>query len=216
VVIGVVTAISGLLLLGAAVYYFFWRNKASTKRQAKMPPISMADVPPGARKHSALRTAQDRRMNESRMSAEKDLDLPLFDLEVILAATDNFSADSKIGQGGFGPVYMVGFKLSNSRTTFFFLMKILTDLQTGDQQAKLEDGQEVAVKRLSKKSVQGVVEFKNEVKLIAKLQHRNLVRLLGCCIDGPERMLVYEFMHNNSLDTFIFGQFIYLFQTTTI
>jgi hypothetical protein len=119
VVIGVVTAISGLLLLGAAVYYFFWRNKASTKRQAKMPPISMADVPPGARKHSALRTAQDRRMNESRMSAEKDLDLPLFDLEVILAATDNFSADSKIGQGGFGPVYMVGFKLSNSRTTFF-------------------------------------------------------------------------------------------------
>jgi hypothetical protein len=79
----------------------------------------MADVPPGARKHSALRTAQDRRMNESRMSAEKDLDLPLFDLEVILAATDNFSADSKIGQGGFGPVYMVGFKLSNSRTTFF-------------------------------------------------------------------------------------------------
>lgn len=173
-------SISGVLLLGAVVCFCFWRNRARRKGQRQAPQTAVGSrdnvLPFRVRKHTDSSSALDQRLNENNMGGEDDLDLPLFDLAVILASTDNFAAESKIGEGGFGPVYL----------------------------GRLEDGQEVAVKRLSRKSSQGVVEFKNEVKLIAKLQHKNLVRLLGCCIDGDERMLVYEFMHNNSLDTFIF------------
>ncbi|GMN33370.1 hypothetical protein TIFTF001_048257 [Ficus carica] len=109
---------------------------------------------------------------------EEDLELPSFDLFTIINATNNFSASNKLGQGGFGPVY----------------------------RGKLEDGQEIAVKRLSISSGQGIDELKNEVILIAKLQHRNLVNLLGCCIQGEEKLLVYEYMPNKGLDSFIFDQ----------
>ncbi|KAL5976139.1 hypothetical protein ACLOJK_020469 [Asimina triloba] len=106
----------------------------------------------------------------------KASELPLFDLKIIAAATNNFSSENKLGEGGFGPVY----------------------------KGTLMNGQEIAVKRLSQKSGQGSTEFRNEVMLIAKLQHRNLVRILGCCIQGEEKMLIYEYMRNKSLDSFIF------------
>ncbi|KAB2636862.1 G-type lectin S-receptor-like serine/threonine-protein kinase [Pyrus ussuriensis x Pyrus communis] len=108
----------------------------------------------------------------------EDLELPLFDLMTVVSATGNFSIENKLGEGGFGSVF----------------------------KGTMEDGQEIAVKRLSKSSRQGLDEFKNEVTHIAKLQHRNLVKLLGCCIQEDEMILIYEFMPNKSLDFFIFDQ----------
>ncbi|XP_029117331.1 G-type lectin S-receptor-like serine/threonine-protein kinase SD1-13 [Elaeis guineensis] len=103
-------------------------------------------------------------------------DSPLFDFNVIETATNNFANENKLGEGGFGPVY----------------------------KGRLPDGQEIAVKRLSRGSGQGLKEFENEVELILKLQHRNLVKLLGCCTHGEEKLLIYELMLNKSLDAFLF------------
>ncbi|KAI9123521.1 hypothetical protein K1719_004821 [Acacia pycnantha] len=99
-----------------------------------------------------------------------------YDSRTVEATTNNFSADNKLGEGGFGKVY----------------------------EGTLAIGQEVAVKRHSRYSQQGVREFKNEVEMLAKLKHRNLVRLLGFCVQGEEKILVYEYVPNKSLDYILF------------
>ncbi|XVE71098.1 hypothetical protein DITRI_Ditri10aG0123200 [Diplodiscus trichospermus] len=102
--------------------------------------------------------------------------LQVFSFTSIKAATSNFSSVNKLGEGGYGPVY----------------------------KGKLPKGQEIAVKRLSKSSNQGLEEFKNEVMLTSRLQHVNLVRVLGICTEREEKMLIYEFMPNKSLDFYLY------------
>ncbi|XP_052201072.1 receptor-like serine/threonine-protein kinase SD1-8 isoform X8 [Diospyros lotus] len=111
-------------------------------------------------------------------SASDELELPLIDFPTIAMATDNFCNENVLGQGGFGIVY----------------------------RGMLPEGQKIAVKRLSNNSGQGTNEFKNEVQLIARLQHRNLVRLLGCCVEMEEKILIYEYMENKSLDFILFDK----------
>ncbi|GJX70370.1 G-type lectin S-receptor-like serine/threonine-protein kinase [Tanacetum coccineum] len=106
----------------------------------------------------------------------KSFKLPIYEFKQIITATDNFSYRNKLGEGGFGPVY----------------------------KGMLDNGKYIAVKRLSGDSGQGIDEFKNEIAFISKLQHRNLVKLLGCCIEGTERLLIYEYLTNKSLDAFLF------------
>ncbi|KAG9450327.1 hypothetical protein H6P81_010292 [Aristolochia fimbriata] len=102
-----------------------------------------------------------------------------FDYETLKKATKNFHPSKQLGRGGFGPVY----------------------------EGKLGDGREIAVKRLAlEKSQQGEAEFLAEVRMITSIQHKNLLRLLGCCSDGEQRLLVYEYMKNKSLDAIIYGR----------
>lgn len=96
--------------------------------------------------------------------------------EILVEATNNFHQNNKLGQGGFGPVF----------------------------KGKLKDGRVIAVKKLSHYSKQGRKEFMTEAKLLARVQHRNVVNLLGYCVHGSEKLLVYEYVTNESLDKLLF------------
>ncbi|XP_078167857.1 cysteine-rich receptor-like protein kinase 6 isoform X3 [Carex rostrata] len=115
-------------------------------------------------------------LNVSNPEEIKNVESLLLDLSVLRVATTDFAEENKLGEGGFGAVY----------------------------KGVLPDGREIAVKRLSQSSNQGMGELKNELLLVAKLQHKNLVRLLGVCLEEQEKLLIYEYVPNKSLDQILF------------
>ncbi|KAL6839220.1 hypothetical protein ACP4OV_030892 [Aristida adscensionis] len=164
IIVAIIVSVTALATVLALTGFFIWRRKRTKGRKSGSNTWSA-----GSRSKEGLSEGNNH---------GDDLDLPIYDYETIVAATEGFLTSNKLGEGGFGPVY----------------------------KGKLEDGQEIAVKTLSKTSIQGLDEFKNEVMLIAKLQHRNLVRLIGCSISGQEKLLIYEYMANKSLDYFLFDK----------
>ncbi|KAL7218147.1 hypothetical protein ACSBR2_011425 [Camellia fascicularis] len=165
-----------MTLSTTALFYCMWRRR---KLQKKGEDLLKFDIGTSVGPTNCTRNEA----SKSRIGGNKEVDLPLFSFTSVSAATDNFSDANKLGEGG------------------------LTCLQANmvPYQGTLLKGYEVAVKRLSRKSGQGLEELQNEAMLIAKLQHKNLVRLLGCCIDGDEKILVYEYMPKKSLDFFLFA-----------
>ncbi|KAG0450217.1 hypothetical protein HPP92_026857 [Vanilla planifolia] len=142
----VITAVA-LLVVVAILFWRRWRRSSESETDGSMEMI--------------------RSLSNSHLS---------FKYEVLREATDNFSENNKLGQGGYGSVY----------------------------KGTLRDGREVAVKRLFFNTRQWVDQFFNEVTLINQVQHKNLVKLLGCSVEGPESLLVYEFLCNTSLDHYLF------------
>nr|XP_010323173.1 putative cysteine-rich receptor-like protein kinase 35 isoform X2 [Solanum lycopersicum] len=116
--------------------------------------------------------------NNQEKGDEETRTLQIFTFDEMKEATNSFSVENELGKGGYGPVY----------------------------KGKLRNGREIAVKRLSETSSQGFEEFENEVILTAKLQHINLVKVVGFCIENGEKMLIYEYMPNKSLDYYIYNQ----------
>ncbi|KAL1569233.1 G-type lectin S-receptor-like serine/threonine-protein kinase0 [Salvia divinorum] len=160
VVIAVVVSV--LVLVSGGFLGFFYNRRTKHNKE------------PGA---DLLSFDFDVCINSTNDERNMEFDLPMFSYSSVSAATNNFSPQNKLGEGGFGPVY----------------------------KGELLSGERIALKRLSQKSGQGFEEFRNEIILIAKLQHRNLVRILGCCIHPVESILIYEYMPNKSLDMFLFG-----------
>ncbi|KAJ4833377.1 hypothetical protein Tsubulata_029928 [Turnera subulata] len=159
VIIGLIVIVGSIVVSSVVFISWRWisRHGGIRKWKVKIGKILVAIE----EKHPVV---LDRKMNAENKYRNKLHELPLFNLETVATATNNFHESNKLGKGSFGPVY----------------------------KGTMPDGEPIAVKTLSRASRQGLEEFMNEVSVISKLQHRNLVRLLGCCVEGEENMLTLK------------------------
>ncbi|KAK9104420.1 hypothetical protein Scep_021264 [Stephania cephalantha] len=159
------------------------RSRVSGKVIAVIVVLSVAVLLLGAT--MGVYVLKQRRMRQKRKALDYAVEMEMaitlhnslkFEYSTLQKATKSFSSENKLGQGGFGMVY----------------------------KGSLADGREIAVKRLFLNNRHRATDFFNEVNIIGSVQHKNLVRLLGCSCFGPESLLVYEFLANQSLERFIF------------
>nr|DAD27354.1 TPA_asm: hypothetical protein HUJ06_028822 [Nelumbo nucifera] len=162
IVVVVVSIASLLLVIGFSSYYLRRRKLKVRERKER----GQGLISTGGMASANIVTNEKNGLDQ----------LQVFSFASIVAATNNFSEENKLGKGGFGHVY----------------------------KGIWSQGQEIAVKRLSRSSTQGTEEFKNEIAVIAKLQHVNLVKVLGYCLEREEKILIYEYMPNKSLDSYLF------------
>ncbi|XP_010913053.1 cysteine-rich receptor-like protein kinase 6 isoform X2 [Elaeis guineensis] len=155
--------------------YNFYDGESMVKLGSPIPAPAPL-VPPLVEPPAPLVPPPVNPVDEANLEEITDAESLLLDLSMLRTATANFSEENKLGVGGFGAVY----------------------------KGILPNGQELAAKRLSTTSRQGLAELKNELVLVAKLRHKNLVRLLGVCLEEQEKLLVYEYVPNRSLDTVLF------------
>lgn len=147
----------------------------------------------------------------------------MYTYKELKSATEDFSLANKIGEGGFGSVYKVHMlfqynihiedRLRDSLSTLCHSMKGTSLNIIMDFQGRLKNGNLAAIKVLSAESRQGVKEFMTEIKVISEVEHENLVKLYGCCVEDNHRILVYNYLENNSLSQTLLGNLLILFFT---
>ncbi|GAB4841276.1 Receptor-like serine/threonine-protein kinase ale2 [Ancistrocladus abbreviatus] len=172
---------SGLVFLVAclAAVSLFIRWRKVWKPSSAVGPVLTPSINKKAGIGSTLSSSEASSISMSLFSSIPTcaLSVRTFSLAELEKATERFSSKRILGEGGFGRVY----------------------------HGILEDGTEVAVKLLTRDNQNGDREFIAEVEMLSRLHHRNLVKLIGICIEGHRRCLVYELVHNGSVESHLHG-----------